>query len=281
MRDDADAGSGATPGNGTRTTRRRAADHPREPLPTRVEATQALPAEFAVALDAGLAELALELTPAARAAIDGHARLLIAWTSAINLTAIREPAGVALSHVIDSLTGLAVMREFGADRYIDLGSGGGYPGLPIAAALPASRALLLEPVAKKAGFLSVVAAATGLAGSVEAAPVRAEALAADRRHRGRWPAVTARAVVSLADLIELAFPLLEPGGHLVAWKRGDLADELAAAERALTALGGGSLEVRPVGVGGLAGHCLVVATARGPAPSDYPRDPGVRRRRPW
>ena len=98
----------------------------------------------------------------------------------------------------------------------------GIPGLPLAAALPAARALLLEPVAKKAAFLSVVASATGLAGSVEAAAVRAEALAADGRHRGRWPGVTVRAVAGLAELIELAFPLLEPGGTLVAWKRGDL-----------------------------------------------------------
>jgi 16S rRNA (guanine527-N7)-methyltransferase len=253
----------------------------REPLPTRVQETPDLPDAYDAALDAGLAALALTLTPAARAAIDGHARLLMAWTTAINLTAIREPAGVALAHVIDSLAGVGVLRERGADRYIDIGSGGGYPGLSIAAALPAARALLLEPVGKKAAFLSVVAAATGLTGTVEAAPVRAEALATDRRHRGRWPAVTARAVASLADLVELSFPLLEPGGCLVAWKRGDLETELAAAERAIVALGGGSLEVRPSGVDGLAGHCLVVATAHGSAPSVYPRDPASRKRRPW
>ncbi len=73
------------------------------------------------------------------------------------------------------------------------------------------RALLVEPIAKKARFLSVVVEATGLAATVEAAPVRAEALAADPRHRGRWPAVTARAVAGLADLVELAVPLLAPG----------------------------------------------------------------------
>jgi 16S rRNA (guanine527-N7)-methyltransferase len=253
----------------------------REPLPTRVQETPDLPAAYDAALDAGLAALSLALEPEARAAIDGHARLLLAWTAAINLTAIREPAGVALAHVVDSLAGLAVLRERGADRYIDIGSGGGYPGLPLAAAMPAARALLLEPVAKKSAFLSVVAAATGLSGSVEAAPVRAEALAGDRRHRGRWPAVTARAVAGLADLVELAFPLLEPGGCLVAWKRGDLEAELAAAQRAIDALGGGWLEVRPIEVDGLDGHCLIVATAEGGAPSIYPRDPAARKRRPW
>jgi 16S rRNA (guanine527-N7)-methyltransferase len=256
-------------------------DRPREPLPTRVEDTPDLPVAYHAALDAGLVGLGLTLPPAARTAIDGHARLLLAWTSAINLTAIRDPAAVALAHVMDSLTAMTLMRERGIDQLLDLGSGGGYPGFPLAAALPATRALLIEPVAKKAAFLSVVAAATGLDGVVEAAPVRAEALAADPRHRGRWPAVTVRAVASLADLVELAFPLLAPGGCLVAWKRGDLEIEVAAAERAIDALGGGSIAIRPVEVAGIAGHRLVVATARGRVPRAYPRDPGARKRRPW
>jgi len=256
-------------------------DRSREPLPTRVEDTPDLPAAYHAALDTGLAALDLTLTPAARAAIDGHARLLLAWTSAINLTAIRDPSAVAVAHVVDSLTAATLLRELGVDQLLDLGSGGGYPGLPLAAALPADRALLIEPVAKKANFLSVAAAATGLADVVEAAPVRAEALAADSRHRGRWPAVTVRAVASLADLVELAFPLLAPGGCLVAWKRGDLSAELAAAERAIDALGGGTLVVRAVDIPGLDGHRLVVATPRGRVPSGYPRDPAARKRRPW
>lgn len=256
-------------------------DRPREPLPTRVEATATLPPAYRDALETGLLALGVHLTPEAQAAIDGHARLLLAWTEAINLTAIREPAAVALAHVVDSLAGLPVLRERGVDRFIDLGSGGGYPGLPIAAALPAARALLLEPIRKKAVFLSTVATAIGLEATVEAAPVRAEALAADGRHRGRWPAVTVRAVAALGELVELAFPLLAPGGVLVAWKRGDLGSEWTGAERAIVALGGGALEWLPLRVPGLEGHGLVVATAHGAAPAAYPRDPEVRRRRPW
>ena len=129
-------------------------DRPREPLPTRVEDTPELPAEYDARARGRARRPALTLSPAARAAIDGHVRLLLAWTEAINLTGIREPAAVATAHVVDSLSGVGVLRERGIDRFIDLGSGGGYPGLPIAAALPAARALLLEPVAKKAGFLS-------------------------------------------------------------------------------------------------------------------------------
>ena len=260
----------------------------REPLPTRVDATPDLPPAYAVALDAGLDALGVSLTPEARNAIDGHARLLLAWTPFINLTAIRDPADVATAHVVDSLSALAVLRERSVDRFLDLGSGGGYPGLPLAATLPAARALLVEPIAKKARFLTTAIESTGLAGTVEASAVRSETLAADPRHRGRWPAVMARAVAALPELVEMAVPLLAPDGILVAWKRGDasdpattLADELAAADRALAALGGGWLAVRPVNVAGLDGHVLVVVTARGGAPDQYPRDPGTRRRRPW
>jgi 16S rRNA (guanine527-N7)-methyltransferase len=118
-------------------------DRPREPLPTRLENTPTLPPAFHAALDAGLTALDLSLTPTARAAIDGHARLLLAWTTAINLTGIRDPAAVATAHVIDSLTAVQLLRDRGVDRVLDLGSGGGYPGLPMAVALPAARALLV------------------------------------------------------------------------------------------------------------------------------------------
>lgn len=254
---------------------------PRKPLPTRVAQTPALPPAYEAALRTGLDALGISMGANARAAIDGHARLLLAWTESINLTAIRDPGAVALGHVVDSLSAVSLLRERAIDRFVDVGSGGGYPGLPLAAALPAVRALLTEPIGKKAGFLGTVIAAVGLQETVEAAQVRAEALAGDTRHRGRWPAVTARAVASLADLVELCFPLLAPGGILIAWKRGDLAVELAAAERAMDALGGGRVDIRPVPVAGLASHRLVVVTASGRVPAAYPRDPGARKRRPW
>lgn len=253
----------------------------REPLPTRVADTPDLPAEYHAALTEGLAALGLELPDDARAAIAGHVRLLLAWTGAINLTAIREPIAVARDHVLDSLAGVPLLRERGVDQFIDLGSGGGYPGLPLAVAVPATRALLLEPVGKKAAFLDAVVAANGVGETVEAAAVRAEALAGDRRHRGRWPAVTARAVGSLAELIELSFPLLEPGGVLVAWKRADLTVELDAAQRAIAAMGGGRIDVHQVAVPGLERNRLVTVTVDGRAPAAYPRDPAARRRRPW
>ena len=122
---------------------------------------------------------------------------------------------------------------------------------------------------------------SGSAERVGVAATRAETLAADPGHRGRWPAVTARAVASLADLVELGFPLLAPGGVLVAWKRGHLVDEVAAAQRAIEALGGGAVTSVGGGVAGLEDHRLVIVTRRGRVPTGYPRDPAARKRRPW
>jgi 16S rRNA (guanine527-N7)-methyltransferase len=240
-----------------------------------------LPRAYHAAVDDGLEQLRLDLPSAVREAIDGHVRLLLAWTVAINLTAVRDPVTVARLHVVDSLTAVPLLRERGVTRFVDLGSGGGFPGLPIALALPAERALLVESIGKKARFLGAAAAAVGAADRVEVATTRSEPLARRAEHRERWEAVTARAVGSLGDLVELAFPLLAVGGRLVAWKRGALGRELGAARRAVPALGGGRLDVLDAGVAELGGHVLVVVDKTGATDPRFPRDPAERRRRPW
>ena len=257
----------------------------REPLPTRVQDTPTLPSAYERTLDRGLRDLGLaedlDREPAVRAAIDGHVRLLLAWTPHINLTAIRDPAAVATGHVLDSLTALPWLRAGRPGPVLDLGSGGGFPGLPLAAALPGTAFSLAEPIAKKAAFLRAVVTATGLAGRVEVLNARAEGLAADPARRGTWAVVTARAVASTAELVELAFPLLAASGSLVAWKRGDLEAELITAQRAVDGLGGGSVAVLDVGGSGRRDHRLVVVTRAGQVPLGYPRDPAARRRQPW
>ena len=253
----------------------------REPLPTRVRDTPPLPAAYHDVLDGGLAAMGLQLDAATREAIDGHIRLLLTWTQAINLTAVRDPVAAASVHVLDSLAGLAPLRARNVATVLDLGSGGGLPGIPIAAGLPARDALLVEPIGKKARFLATVIEATGLTATTRVAATRAETLAGDPHHRGRWDAVTARAVGALADLVELGLPLLTDGGVLVAWKRGDLDAELSAAGRALDALGGGTVDVLDPAVPGLPEHRLVVVTRGAAVPAAYPRDPATRKRRPW
>ncbi|HEX2755550.1 MAG TPA: 16S rRNA (guanine(527)-N(7))-methyltransferase RsmG [Candidatus Limnocylindrales bacterium] len=223
--------------------------------------------------------------------------MLLVWNEAVNLTAIREPAAIAIRHVVDSLTGLAVLHRRGVDRFIDLGSGGGFPGITLAAALPADRALLIDSIGKKVRFLATVIDAIGLGDHAAAEAVRSESLAASRADRGRWPAVTARAVGPLAELAELALPLLCPGGVLVAWKRvgvDDAADrrELEAARRALDAIDRearidvvvavDAMTARDApGLGELVDHRLIVVE-RGPGSIDptWPREPATRRRSP-
>jgi 16S rRNA (guanine527-N7)-methyltransferase len=174
------------------------------------------------------------------------------------------------------------VRAHGAPDLLDLGSGGGFPGLPLAIAMPAMRTVLVESVGKKATFLATALDALGLRPRVAVAATRAETLAADPHHRGRWSTVTVRAVGSMTELVELGLPLLAPGGILIAWKRrtedgSALAIEIDAAALLGGWLGGGPARVEAVAVPSLLDHVLVVVEKVGPTPPGYPRDPATRR----
>ncbi len=268
------AGSGATVRNGSPHS---TPPPDRDPLPTCVQDLDELPEEYVETVRVGLP---VSLLPAQTAAIGDHVRLLLAWNSAINLSGIREPALIARDHVLDSLTAVPLLRRAGIDDFIDLGSGGGYPGLPLAIALPARRALLVESIAKKARFLTAAANVAGVADRVGVTAARAETVAADPAHRGRWGAVVARAVADLTELAELSLPLLRPGGLLVAWKRRPVDDEVARAARAVRQLGGRVVDLEEVSVPGLEDHLLVVVEKVAETPGEFPRDPAARRRRP-
>jgi 16S rRNA (guanine527-N7)-methyltransferase len=260
-------------------------------LPTEVDGLPPLGRAFDEVLDAALDAMELPLSSGARAAVDAHARLLLAWTASINLTAVRSPDAVAREHVADSLAAVALIRRLADDArgLLDLGSGGGYPGLPLAVALPALRCALVESVAKKARFLSVAAdaATRAMASAGERPPAfsvlatRAEALA-NGPERERWDVVTARALAGLAELAELALPLARIGGCLVAWKRDDgsgrHARELDAATDHVAAVGGAIRDIEPVTVAGLGDHRLVVIRKVRATPDAFPRTPAERRR---
>jgi len=274
----ADAGSGVVQSTGAQ---EKAPPPDRDPLPTRILGLPALPDEYGDILRAGLPAVAGDEIPAeARRAIDDHVRMLLAWNEAINLSGIREPAAMAREHVLDSLAALALLRRAGIDELVDLGSGGGFPGLTLAIALPARRALLVESVGKKARFLEVAVEAVGRADRIAVASARAEAVATEPLHRGRWRAVVSRAVADLTDLAELALPLLVEGGLLVAWKRRPFDEELTRARAAVGQLGGHVVGCEPVNVPGLEDHVLAVVEKDAPTPPEFPRDPAARRRRP-
>lgn len=269
-------------------------NHRRDPLPTDVDLLPELSAGYDATLDAGLQSIGLTLGAAAKQAIADHVRLLLAWNEAINLTAIRDQIAIAREHVVDSLTVVPLLADRPERAILDLGSGGGFPGLPLAIALRAERVLLVESVGKKARFLATVVDALELRPRVGVAATRAETLARDPHHRGRWPVVTARAVGPLAELLELAAPLSPSGGILVAWKRrrddGDRGDggptvgtpgEWDAAVRAAGTLGWAVPVAHRVDAPGLADHVLVVVVKTAPTPPGFPRDPADRKRRPW
>jgi 16S rRNA (guanine527-N7)-methyltransferase len=270
-------------------------------LPSRVDELPPLGADFWSIVDDGVAALDLALAPAVRAGIDAHVRLLLAWNAAINLTGLREPAQIARGHVLDSLTAAAsvdaVLRRSPDERgggLLDLGSGGGFPGLPLALVVGAGRCALVDSVAKKAAFLKVASLAARTAAhaaeagawlpSFEVLAERAEDLADEPTQRAGWDVVTARAVGSLAEVAELGLPLLTVGGRLVVWKL-DSGDQLRAeldAARAIVRAAGGSrphvASVRPAARLGLTGHVLVTIRKARPTPDRYPRQPAERRR---
>lgn len=254
----------------------------RDPLPTDVSDLPPLPPGYDAILDEGLGALGFTLDEPARTAIADHVRLLLAWTAAINLTAIRDPVAAAREHVLDSLAALPLLRARQTPDLLDLGSGGGFPGVPLAIGLPRARTVLVESVGKKATFLAAVVDALELRPRVAVAATRAETLAADPHHRGRWSTVVVRAVGPLGELAELGLPLLAPGGVIVAWKRQGaervLEQEIVAADPLIAALGGGMPAVVPVTVPGLLDHVLVIVEKIGPTPPGYPRDPATRRR---
>ena len=252
-------------------------ERPSGPLPTRVQGTDPLPDEYASTLETGLSALGIDLPAGARDAIDGHVRLLLAWNRAINLTAIRDPVAAASLHVLDSLAAVPLLRAEGAERLLDLGSGGGFPGVPLAAALPAD-ALLVESIGKKAVFLRTTVDALELPSRVGVAAERAERLAADADHREAWPVVVARAVAALPELAELAMPLVAIDGLLVAWKREPLDHEVDAARAIVGQLGGDRPEVVDIALPGLEDHRLVVIRKRSRTPDRYPRSAADRKR---
>ena len=216
-----------------------------------------------------------ELPGAAAPALDALLELLHADPTAP--TRITDPATAADQHVADALVALELGGVRGARRIADLGSGAGFPGLVLAAALPAAHVSLIESSTKKCAFIERAAEAMGLA-NVEAVASRAEQWAAGI---GRCDLVTARAVAPLNVLVEYAAPLLVEGGSLVAWKGRRNKAEEADGDAAAAATGLGSAEVRAVRPWDGAEHLhLHVFEKVGSTPNRYPRRPGMASKRP-
>jgi len=231
------------------------------------------------ALIHGAAALGVALTDAQ---IDQFAQLsarLQEGKRAFNLTALTDPVDIAVKHFVDALTVLAALPA-DTRRVIDVGTGAGFPGLPLKIARPDLEMTLLEATTKKAEWVRGTAAALGLEGT-DVVTGRAEEAAHEQRFRAHFDAAVARALAPLPVLLELCLPFVRPGGVLVAQKTShSLETELPQARRALEVLGGRLRAVRPVELPELPNRVLLVVEQIRQVPAQYPRRPGVPGKKP-
>ena len=162
-----------------------------------------------------------------------YAELLVEKNKVMNLTAITEPPDIATLHFLDSAA-LLTLADFRDKTVADVGTGAGFPGLPLKIVEPSMRLTLLDSLNKRIDFLGEVCADLGLS-DVACVHGRAEEFAAE--HREGFDIVTSRAVANLRMLCELCLPLVKVGGHFLAMKSVDSDEELAQARGAIAALG--------------------------------------------
>ena len=230
-------------------------------------------------LQGSAAMLGYELTPERLSLFERFRAEILDWNERVNLTSITDPDDVEVRHFLDSLTVLAAIeaREpSGAGlRILDVGSGAGLPGVPLAIVLPNARVTLLEATGKKVAFLKHTVELLSL-GNTSVLLGRAEDRGQSHSHRESYDLVVARGVAPLAALAELCLPFVAIGGRFVAMKKGDLATELAASAVAIARLGGAPALIIKVTLPLLADNrCLVVSDKSAPTPARYPRRPGM------
>lgn len=217
----------------------------------------------------------LSLTPEQIGQLDRYVDLLMAANAAFNLTAIRDRDAIEENLVAGSLE-LATLLPEDATSLIDVGTGGGVPGMALAIARPGMRVCLLDATAKKVRFLEETAAALGLA-NVVAVQGRAEEVAHDPAHRQQYDVGTARAVARLATLVELVLPFVRPGGVALFPKGAAAEEELDVARQAIGFVGGRSPRLVPAADGETR---FVVIDKSKPTPERFPRRTGVPGKRP-
>jgi 16S rRNA (guanine527-N7)-methyltransferase len=235
------------------------------------------------ALTEGAERLGITLGDAQLATLDQLGAALREGNRRVNLTRITDPAEIETRHFLDSLSAavplLDSLRQGEALRLVDVGSGGGMPGLPLKIAFPRLQVTLVESANKKADFLRETVAALGL-GDVEVVAERAETAGRDASQRDAYDWAVARALGSLPVVVELCAPFLAPGGLLVAQRSGDLDAEVLHAAPAFKALHLWTRTPIYLDLPDLPHHGLVIGEKYAPTPAAYPRRPGMPRKRP-
>lgn len=207
-----------------------------------------------------------------------HARMITEWNQRLNLTRISEEE-MAEKHFVDSLTVLLVPKVNDARNAIDIGSGAGFPGIPLKVVRPDMKITLVDSLGKRVKFLERVVRALELEG-IRCYHSRAEEMGQDKGHREKYDVALARAVASLVLLCEYLLPLVRIGGIMVALKGPSGKEEVKEAERALDILGGRVEDILELSLPSGDGRQLVVIEKVGETPRLYPRRPGMARKDP-
>ena len=231
-------------------------------------------------LRALLAQGNIVLTDEAQERLLAYHRLLLEWNARMDLTNVPEEE-MALRHYADSLLPLARKEWFpdGA-RLIDVGTGAGFPGMPLLILRPDLQMTFLDALNKRILFLEDALARLGL--KAETLHARAEDAAKMAAHREQYDAAVSRAVANAATLEELTLPFVQKGGVAIAWKGPGVAEEMTAARRAAFLLGGtvrGTVDAPIPGRDDWA-HVLLLTDKTGTTPKAYPRKAGTPNRKP-
>lgn len=205
---------------------------------------------------------------------------LLEWNQKFNLTAIRDAESIRTKHFLDSFSCVLAWKASPPNQLIDVGTGAGFPGIPIKILYPNLKLTLVESVGKKAMFCQHIVRVLGLE-QVEVIQARAEDLGQDPRHREKYDWAIARAVANLNVLSEYLIPLAKIGGAVLAQKGESGPAEAQSAEEAMKLLGGKLKQLIPVTLPGVADErYLVVVEKVAATPPRFPRKPGIPMKQP-
>ncbi len=212
-----------------------------------------------------------------------YGELLLDWNSKINLTTITDPREIITKHFLDSLVFVKWLRNLKSTvrfSLADLGSGAGFPGIPIKIIEPGLRVVLIDSLAKRLNFLQEVIDSLEL-DDIETYHARAEDIGRDIKFRERFDITTARAVAELPVLLEYTSPLLKVGGRLLAAKGFEPEKEIKSAEKAFQVLNCVHEHLDKYSLGDGANHrSLIIIKKINKTPSGYPRQPGKPKKSP-
>jgi 16S rRNA (guanine527-N7)-methyltransferase len=224
--------------------------------------------------------LGRELTQQHIEAFSWYSSELREWNQHFNLTAITDPSDIEVRHFLDSLTCFLAISSNAVERVVDIGTGAGFPGIPLKILCPSLKLTLVEATRKKAEFCSHVVQGLGLE-NVNVVHGRAEDVGHDIAYRQSYDLALARAVAPLSVLVEYLLPLLQVGGRAIAQKGETAHAETHEAEAALSILGGHVDRLIPIELPGVVEtRYLVVIKKLSATPEKYPRRAGMPEKRP-